>query len=74
MHGLCSTHETGWLPSTGIYPETGLEVQLPENMMPYLTDEITLVVSMAIEFGQVGFTGLPQEVKYAGCGKVLVCG
>ena len=74
LHGLCSTHETGWFPSTGIYPETGLEVQLPENMMPYLTDEITLVVSMAIEFGQVGFTGLPQEVKYAGCGKVLVCG
>jgi hypothetical protein len=26
---------------------------------------------MAIEFGKSGFTGVPQEVKYARSGKVL---
>jgi len=30
------------------------------------------LLSIAVEFGNVGFTGEPVEVKNAGCGKVMV--
>ena len=32
---------------------------------------VTVLLSVAVEFGNVGFTGEPVEVKYAGCGKVI---
>ena len=39
-----------------------------------LTDEVSVILSIGVEFGMVGFTGEPVEVKYAGSGKVLkVC-
>jgi len=44
---------------------------MPESRVPLLTDNVTVLLSMGVEFGNVGFTGTPVEVKYAGCGKVL---
>jgi hypothetical protein len=44
---------------------------LTEQEVEALSENVTVLVSMAVEFGNVGFTGQPQEVKYAGCGKVL---
>jgi len=35
------------------------------------TENCTLILSMAIEFGKIGFTSAHQEVKYAGSGRVL---
>ena len=74
MHGISATQTGEWLPAENILPEQTLEVHLNENLRTVLTGDVTLVVSMAVEFGKVGFTGVPQEVKYAGSGKVLVCG
>ena len=48
-------------------------ISLDEAFSGILTDEITLIVSVAVEFGKVAFDGKPQEEKYAGSGKVLVC-
>jgi len=45
---------------------------MKEAEQDLLTDEVTVLVSMGIEFGQIGFLDEPVEVKYAGCGKVLV--
>lgn len=73
-HGISATQTGEWLPAENILPEQTLEVHLNENLRTVLTGDVTLVVSMAVEFGKVGFTGVPQEVKYAGSGKVLVCG
>ena len=74
MHGINATYTGEWLPAENILPEQTIEVSMNENFRKVLTEDVTLVVSIAVEFGKVGFTGVPQEVKYAGCGKVLVCG
>ena len=74
MHGINATYIGEWLPAENILPEQTIEVSMNENFRMALTEDITLIVSMAVEFGKVGFTGAPQEVKYAGSGKVLVCG
>jgi hypothetical protein len=42
-----------------------------EAVQTLVTDEVTVLVSMGIEFGTVGFSGEPVEVKYAGSGKVI---
>jgi len=49
-----------------------MSVQMDATQVAELTDNVTALLSMAVEFGNVGFTGEPVEVKYAGCGKVLV--
>ena len=49
-----------------------ITVQMTEQEQDLITDEVTVLLSMGIEFGTVGFTGEPVEVKYAGCGKVLL--
>jgi len=46
-------------------------LQMSEEEAAILTDNVTVLLSMAVEFGNVGFTGEPVEVKYAGCGKVI---
>lgn len=71
MHGVSEVVTGDWFPSENILQEQTIEVCMGEEMKSLLTDEVSLVLSMAIEFGKVGFTGQPQEVKYAGCGKVL---
>ena len=51
-----------------------MSVALFDEERKALTENVTVLVSMAVEFGHVGFAGEPVEVKYAGCGKVLkVC-
>lgn len=32
---------------------------------------VSLFLILAVEFGKVEFTGVTQEEKYAGCGKVI---
>lgn len=74
LDGVSEVYTGQWNPTQGILDEQTLTIELEENERLLLTDEVTLVLSMAIEFGNVGFTGEPQEVKYAGCGKVLRVG
>jgi hypothetical protein len=40
--------------------------------MALLMDEVSMLLSMAVEFDTVGFNGETTEVKYAGCGKVMM--
>jgi len=71
MHGISVPVTGEWIPSENLLLPQIMEVNLGEEFKPILTDEVSLILSIAIEFGKVGFTGQPQEVKYAGCGKVL---
>ena len=71
MHGISQVVTGEWVPSENILSEQIVEVQLDDNSKQFFTNEVSLVLSMAIEFGKVGFTGATQEVKYAGSGKVL---
>jgi len=74
MQGISVAVTGEWFPSENLLPEQVITVNLGEEFKPLLTNEVSLILSVAIEFGKVGFSGQPQEVKYAGCGKVLkVC-
>ena len=74
LHGISETVTGSWLPAENLLEEQTITVQLDNNIPQQLTTNCTLVLSMAIEFGKVGFTGVPQEVKYAGSGRVLRVG
>jgi hypothetical protein len=71
LHGVSQVNTGVWIPSENVLSEQVIEVSLGDELKSFFTDEVSLVLSMAIEFGKVGFTGEALEVKYAGCGKVL---
>jgi hypothetical protein len=48
-----------------------MTVQMTEEQQALLTDGITVLLSIAVEFGKVGFAGETTEVKYAGCREVI---
>ena len=74
LNGIFQTFTGEWIPAVNIREGQMVEVGLNESLRDDLTEEVTLIVSAAVEFGEVGFDGKPQEVKYAGSGKVLICG
>jgi hypothetical protein len=74
LHGVSVAVTGEWIPSESILNEQVINVSLGDELLPFFSDEVSLVLSVAIEFGKVGFTGEPVEVKYAGCGKVLKVG
>jgi len=71
LHGTSAIINSAWQSTNTILPTQTLTVQMSEKQIVMLTDDISVLLSMAVEFGTVGFTGEPVEVKYAGSGKVL---
>jgi hypothetical protein len=74
LHGASNTTNGEWFKTQAVVPEQTLSVQLNDSLVLELTDDVSVLLSMAIEFGNIGMTDEPVEVKYAGCGKVLVVG
>ena len=72
LHGASEITTGNWNSTQTILPEHTMTVQMSVVQVSELTGNVTVLLSMAVEFGNVGFTGEPVEVKYAGCGKVLV--
>jgi len=72
LHGTCKVMNSPWYPSKTIVPEQIMTAQMTDTQQAKLTDEITVLLSMAVEFGTVGIDGETEAVKYAGCGKVLL--
>jgi len=54
-------------------PAHVLSVHIDEYAIPLLTEDVTVLLSMGIEFGNVGFGGVIEPVKHTGCGKILLC-
>jgi len=71
LHGTSKVLNSPWYPSQSIVPGQIMTVQMSAAQQSLLTNEITVLLSMAVEFGTVGVDGETVEVKYAGCGKVL---
>lgn len=71
LHGSTETLTGKWHSTETILPEHTMTAQMTEAQQALLTDEVSVILSMAVEFGKVGFDGQTVEVKYAGCGKVL---
>lgn len=74
VHGVSEVITGEWLPSENIVAEHIVELEMGEEMKLNFTSDVSLVLSMAVEFGKVGFTGAVQEVKYAASGKVMKVG
>ncbi len=71
LHGSNQTTTGDWHKTQSIVPEHSMEVQMDASLVKELTDNVSVLLSMAIGFGNVGVTDVPVEVKYAGCGKIL---
>jgi hypothetical protein len=71
LHGTSAVVNGDWYPSQTIVPEHMMTIQMTEKQQTLLTDEVSVLLSIAVEFGAVGFSGETTEVKYAGCGKVM---
>ena len=71
LHGHSETLTGKWNSTQTIVPEQTMTIQMSQEEVGFITENITVLLSMAVEFGNVGFTGEPVEVKYAGCGKVV---
>jgi len=71
LHGASNSTTGAWYKTQSIVPEQILTVELNDSLVEELTDDVSVLLSMAIEFGNIGMTDVPVEVKYAGCGKVL---
>lgn len=74
FHGLIAVHTGEWQLSAQLPEQQEINLSLPIAEKSKITDDVSLVVCIGIEFGNLDFLGNPQAVKYAGCGKVLGCG
>jgi len=72
LHGVSVVANGDWVPAQSLVPEHILTVQMSADHQALLTEEVSVLLSIAVEFGAVGFNGEPTEVKYAGCGKVIM--
>lgn len=71
LHGASASVSSEWFPANAIVEEQQLTVTMTDKQKALLTDNVSLVLSIAVEFGTIGITGQAVEVKYAGSGKVL---
>ncbi len=74
LHGISETNTGAWQSTQTIVPKHSMTVAFEETEQADMTDAATLLVCVAVEFGNVGFTGQPVEVKYAGSAKVVAVG
>lgn len=74
LQGASVVTASDWFSTSTIIEEQILTAQLSELQISRLTEQVSVLLSVAVEFGTIGFGGIPVEVKYAGCGKVLKVG
>ena len=70
-NGLNQSASSEWLFSNDIVPELKLEIQYDEKFALNDRENLSYLLSMGIEFGNVGFGGKIEGVKYAGAGKIV---
>jgi hypothetical protein len=71
LQGFSVSKMSNWLSTNDIIDEQTFIMQFDDHFIPMITDDITLVVSVGMEFGNVAFGGSIVEVKRAGCARIL---
>jgi len=61
---------TEWEMVCNDLPEKSITIHLEADKYP-ITDQVTLILGIGIQFGTIASDGKPEMVKYAGCGKIL---
>jgi hypothetical protein len=74
IHGISVASTGKWYPAESVLEEQTVLLEVNEEQKQFITTDLSLILSMAVEFGKVGFTGEIQEVKYAASGKVMKVG
>jgi hypothetical protein len=72
LQGISVSELTCWYPSENVLKEQSIQLQLNEELREFLSENVSIIVSIGIEFGRVGFGGEIVEVKNAGCSKIVV--
>jgi hypothetical protein len=71
LHGASVAVNSDWFVTNANVDEQQLVAVMTEKQKGLLNNNVSVMLSIAVEFGTVGIGGEPVEVKYAGCGKVL---
>lgn len=71
LHGASVTVTGEWHSTHAIVPGSTMTVQMHESRKAFLTENVTLLISMGIEFGNTGSDSQPVAVKYSGSGQVI---
>lgn len=71
LQGLSTSASSNWLSCNDELTEQSLQVAFENYFVQLLTAEVSLVLSVGVEFGTVGFGGQIQAAKRGGHGKVL---
>jgi hypothetical protein len=72
-NAYCNHYQSSWMPTLGYTEAINFEFEYPltENPIP---EDVTLLLSIGIEFGKMGYFNIPEPVKYAGSGKIMKVG
>jgi hypothetical protein len=60
-----------WHRTQGVIPEQTFQIRLPEQIVPQLTENTSLILSIGIEFGAESKDGTPEVVKSIGAAKIF---
>ena len=74
IHGASFVTESAWFPAVGVVQPFELTVEMPERLKAHLQSAVSVLLTVAVEFGSVGYDGQPAAVKYAASGKILAVG
>lgn len=66
-------YQSDWMPATGTQPGSTIRLHYLRDLMQ-ITDDVTLLVSLGVEFGKNGYGNTTEPVKYAGTGKIVRVG
>lgn len=70
-NGLSTSTSSEWISTNDNLPELKLEIQFDQKFIDAQRTNLSYLLSMGVEFGNVGFGGKIESVKYAGSGKIL---
>lgn len=65
--------ESEWLPTMGMQPAMHIKLLYPLDPDP-IPEDVTILLSIGIEFGKKGYGDITEPVKYAGTGKIVKVG
>jgi hypothetical protein len=71
LQGVNDSLASDWFSAENVLSEQTLTLQLKEELSEFMTENVTLLLSVGIEFGKVSFGGEIVPVKHAGCAKIV---
>lgn len=74
LHGTSITVTGEWYSTHTILPKSSITVQMHDSQKAYLTENVNILISMGIEFGDTGYDKQPVAKLFSGCGKVIAVG